>query len=407
MEDIFEGAVEEAAGQINSSRGDIDVSELPQELRDEYSNIESLVAMNPDVVETEEYKDLIARIDDVLSGQASDDEEYDDEEYDDEEYDDEEYDDEDDEDDEDESFDEDVFGTLKREKRQKRVEIDFEVPDEMLDMLGSKYGIEDPSTFFTSVDTWRQQAQDGAEVRKKYEAINADIQQLPPDLRQSIVMWADGEDYSSVFTMGQRLDFGSDFEEQDVESLVEHFLPEDYQDLIDEYESNEDMTDEEFEDKMYILAKSTKRAFNQERKAMVESRVQYENSQSEHVSAVKNSALDSVDLLSKSFPNFSKSELNRVRNYLVEGKVDSLFYNPDGTYTEEAAEMVANALFGSKMRGMIETLAKRKGESEVNQRIVDSSPKSVRRNKSTQQGKANVKAVQHLSSVVVSDDPYA
>jgi hypothetical protein len=392
-EDVFEGVVEDASSEIQDSQGQMNISELPSELQEQYSNIQSLVEMNPDVVNTDEYKDLVAKIDSYHSGQASEDEEYDEEEYEEDEDDDEEYEEDEEDEDEDEEDDiTDVFGITAKTPKQKKVELPFEVQEEMLDFMASKYGVEDPGKFFESVNTWRSQAQEGADVKKNLEALTSDIQNLPPDLRESIAKWADGEDYSSPFTQGGRLDFSEDFDEQYIESLVEHYFPEEYDELVD---------------KMTLLARSTRKLFTQEKKAIVDERVQYENNQANFHKSLKTSALDSVQTLSKAFPNFSKSELSKVRNYLVEGKVDDLFYNADGTYTEAAAEMVANALFGGKMRETIETLAKRRGESEANMRTVDSSPKSIRKQKSAQAGKVNVKAVQHLSTVVSSDDPYA
>jgi hypothetical protein len=417
-DDIFEGVVEDASNEIQDTQGQMDTSALPAELQEQYSNIQSLVEMNPDVVESEEYKDLIAKIDSYNSSQASDEDEdeYEDDE-DDEDYEDEDSEDEDEdeyEDDEDEDEDEDeedeitdVFGVTAKAPKQKKVKVPFEVQEEMSEFISSKYGIEDPGKFFESVNTWRSQAQEGSEVKKSFDALTSDIQSLPPDLRESIVRWADGEDYTSPFTQEGRLDFSSDFDDQYVSQLVEHYLPEEFENLVDEYESSEDMTEEEFEDKMTLLARSTRKLFTQEKKAIVENRVQYEEQQENFNKNLKQSALDSVESLSKAFPNFSKSELNKVRNYLVEGKVDSLFYSTDGTYTDVAAEMVANALFGGKMRETIEKLAKRRGESEANIKNVDSSPKTIRKRKSAQTGKVNVKAVQHLSNVVSSDDPYS
>lgn len=417
-EDIFAGEVERASEEIQQSQGNYGSNELPAELQEQYRNIESLVAIDPSVVETDEYKDLIARLEKHSSDQASDDEEEGEEEEDsedeeeeedeDSEQEDEEDEDEDEEEDEEEEDDNDVFGQLgKTAKKTKKVKVEFEVPKEMAALLSSRYGIKDAETFFGSVDAWRAQAQEGADTKKNFDALTDDIKSLPPDLRESLSRWADGEDYAVPFTQGERLDFGSDFEQQDVESLVEHYLPEEYTRLVKAF-NNEDIDEDELDDKIDLLARSTKQLFTQEKKALVDGRVQYEKSQADLQKKVKVSALDSVEDLSKSFPNFSKTQLDKVRNYLVEGKVDSLFYNSDGTYTLKAAEMVANSLYGDKMRETIEKLANRKGMSEANQRIVDSSPKKIRNSKSSNsKGQVNVKAVQHLSSVVQNDDAYA
>jgi hypothetical protein len=414
--DIFSEEVDAASEAIQESQGQVGSDELPAELQEQVRNIESLVSMNPSVTESEEYKDLMAKIDEHQSGQAEEedeDEEEEEEESQDEEEEDSEEEEESDDDEEEEEIEEDIddpFGQLggKSKKKTKKVKVDFDIPEAMEAMLNSKYGIDDASTFFTSVDGWRTQAQEGATAKRDLDALSADISNLPPDLRESIGRWADGEDYTAPFTDGGRLDFSSDFLEQDVESLVEHYLPDEYTRLVKSFNAEDGMEEDEFNDKMDLLARSTKRMFTQESKDLVDGRVQYEQGQADLRKKVKSSALDSVELLSKDFPNFSKSELSKIQSYLVDGKVDSLFYNADGTYTEKAAEMVANTLLGNKMRDTIEKLAKRKGKSEANQDFVDSSTKSVKRRKSSnQKGKTNLKAVQHLKSVVTTNDPYA
>jgi hypothetical protein len=413
MDNIFEDEIDNAQEELKGhSDSGVDTADIPSDLQEELANIESLVAMSPDVVNSDEYKDLMARIE-GYSDEASTEDDDDEEEFEDDDEDSEddlelEEDDEEEEEEEEEEEDlEDVFGTLTKAKKKKSVKIDFEVPEEMEALLNSRYGIEDAGKFFGSVDTWRAQAQEGAEAKKNYEALASDIQNLPPDLRDSITRWADGDDYTAPFTQGERLDFGSDFDEQDVESLVEHYLPEEYSRLVKSLNKEDGMTEEEFEDKVDLLGRSTKKLFTAEKKALVDRRVQYEKQQEQNLANQKSSALDSVENLSKSYPNFSRSELKKVENILVQGKVDSLFYDSDGSYLEGAAEMVANAMYGKKMQDTIKKLASRRGESKANERIVDTSAKTVKKRKSSGgKGGVNTKAVGHLSSAFETD-PYA
>lgn len=410
-EDIFAGEVEKASNELQQQESSSSRENLPSELQDELANIESLVGMNPDVVNSKEYQDLMAKVEKHNSSQAEESEE-EEEEYEEEEVENESEEEEEEleeeEEEEEEDFEDDVFGLTKgKGKKGKRVNLEFEVPEEMNELLNTKYGIKDAETFFGSVDTWRTQAQEASGVQKQLDALTSDIQNLPPDLRTSISLWAEDGDYTTPFTKGLRLDFGSNFENQDVESLVEHYLEDEYNSLVNSLEK-EKIDEDEFDDKIDLLARSTRKLFTQEKKALVEERVQYEKRQADLEKKAKSSALNSVEALSKAYPNFRKAELNKVRNVLVEGKVDGLFFNADGTYTENAAEMVANAMFGSKMKKTMETLAMRRGESKANEKIVDSSPKKIRGKKSSgSKGKANSKPVQHLSSVIVNDDPYA
>lgn len=412
---IFNEEVEKTSNEI-AAQSSSENQEVPEELRDTFNQMNSLVRMNPEFAESDEYKDLMAKI---SSSQASSNSNDEDNEEDDEDEEAEEQnhnstqtstdsdEEEDDEDEEEEEFDEnDVFG-LGKQKKVKKVNIDFEVPKEMTALLKSKFGIENAETFFNSVDTWRAQAQESSDNKGKLDALVNDIQRLPPDLRNALTLYADGEDYTEAFVNGFRLDFTSDFQNQDIESLVEHYLPEEYESLVKKLE-REDIDEEEFEDKVTLLARSTKKMFATEKEALINQRAQYEKDQAELDKKRKSSALSSAEALGKSYPNFKKSELDRVTSFLVEDKIDTLFYNADGSFKENAAQLVADALYGEKMRKHIETLAKRRGKSEAFQETVASSPKKVKGSKSTggQASGKQIDAVQHLSSVVTNDSPY-
>lgn len=302
--------------------------------------------------------------------------------------------------------DNDIFGVNKKVKKEKEVNLNFTPSEEMSSFVNEKYGVDDVNKFFTSVDTWRTQAQKGAENAKELELISNDLQALPPEIKTALNLWANGEDYNEVFKIRERLDFSEDFKGQDNENLVQHYLKEQYEDLVDSWE-NEEIDDDEFDDKINLLAGSTRKMFNSDKKALESEREQFMEDQKNYASKMKKSALLSVENLSKTYPNFSKGELSKVRNILVEGKVDNLFVNSDGTYSDDAAELIAYAMYGKRMMESVKKTAERRGESKANQKIVDSSPSSVRRQKSASSNRGiNTDAVQHLSSMFKSD-PYA
>jgi hypothetical protein len=147
--------------------------------------------------------------------------------------------------------------------------------------------------------------------------------------------------------------------------------------------------------------------FTEDKKALDEEREQLLDRQKNEFQTMKKTALLSVENLSKAYPNFSKSEVSKIRTILVEGKVDDLFVNSDGSYKEDAAELVAYAMYGKKMLEGVKKIAQRKGETEANLKSVDSSPKTVRKNRSAgSPSGVNVDAVKHLSGVF-KGDPYA
>lgn len=430
MSDNFEKEVESA---VESLSGEEKSQELAPEAQDQLRQIEALAGMDPSFANSDEYKDLMNSFVEE-SGQAQKEEEYSEEgeeeqimelldfaeknqefrdskefkellnELEEKYYADDSEDSAESESEEDD-FD-DIFGVMSTAKKSKRMDIDFDVPDEMADFISSKFGVEDPGKFFNSVDTWRTQAQEGSEMKKEYDALTNDLNAMPYELRLGIQMWANGDDYSQAFGANNgRLDFSGDFKDQDTESLVQHYFGDEYKDLLEEYEDG-DLTDKEYDSRIKFLSNSTKRMFAEDKKALENEREEYLNRQNSEFQNMKKTALVSVENLSKAYPDFSKSEVNKIRNILVEGKVEDLFVNSDGTYNEDAAELVAYAMYGKKMMESVKKVAKRKGETEANQRIVDSSPKSMRKQKSASPTNANQKAIGHLSGLF-KGDPYA
>ena len=387
MSDNFEREVESAVSSLSDAPV---VQDLAPELQDQLRQVEALASMDPGFAGTKEYQDLIASISQA-SSQADEDEDYEDE------------DDEEGEDEEDDVVD--IFGIMKEPKKGKEFKLNFQPPKEMVDLISSKFGIKNPETFFSSVDTWRNQAQEGSELKKEYEALTSDLNAMPYELRLGIQMWANGEDFTRAFDASGRLDFSGDFGKQSPESLVQHYFGDQYEELLSDYE-NGDLSDSEYESRLKLLANSTKRMFSEDKQALEKEREDYLNRQKSEFQNMKKTAILSVENLSKAYPDFSKAEINKIRSILVEGKVDNLFMNADGTYNDDAAELVAYAMYGKKMLESVKKIAQRKGETEANQRIVDSSPKSVRKQKAAMPTGVDQKALGHLSGLF-KNDPYA
>ena len=386
----FEKEVQNVSQDIFDSPA---VSELDPGMQEQLRQIEALAGMDPSFANSQEYKDLMSSL--QASSQAPQNEEEDEDE------------EEEDDDSEDQGGSpDDIFGIMSAPKKAKEIKLNFEPPKEMIDLISSRYGVNDASKFFSSVETWRNQAQEGSELKREYEALTSDLQALPMDLRASIEMWASGEDYTKALTMTQRLDFSGDFTKQDPESLVQHYFGEQYDEITSEFEDG-DISDTEYQNRIKLLANSTKRLFVDDKKALEKEREDFLNRQRNEHESLKRTALLSVENLSKAYPNFSKSEVSKIRGILVEGKADNLFMNADGTYKEDAAELVAYAMYGKKMLESVKKLAQRQGESVANQKIVDSSPKQLRKQKASGPNQGQVpQAAQHLSGLF-RGDPYA
>lgn len=385
----FEKEVQNASQDIFDSPA---VADLDPGMQEQLRQIEALAGMDPSFANSQEYKDLMSSLQASNQAPQNDEEEEEEEEEDDSE--------------EGEVSPDDIFGIMSAPKKAKEIKLNFEPPKEMIDLISNRFGVNDASKFFSSVETWRSQAQEGSELKREYEALTSDLQALPMDLRASIEMWASGEDYTKALTMSQRLDFSGDFSKQDPESLVQHYFGEQYDELISSFEEG-DISDDDLQDRIKLLANSTKRLFVEDKKALEKEREDFLNRQRNEQENLKKTALLSVENLSKAYPNFSKSEVSKIRNILIEGKADNLFMNADGTYKEDAAELVAYAMYGKKMLESVKKLAQRQGESMANQKLVDSSPKQLRKQKASGPNQGQVpQAAQHLSGLF-KGDPYA
>jgi hypothetical protein len=398
----FDKEVELASGQVSEGKSDQanDAGDVSPEMKEQTRQLESLVKMDPDFANTDEYKDLMSSIEkskeEVLGNKKDNKEEEKEEEQEDDAV-----------DSDDQSDDQnDVFGISKSKKKKKDFSVDFDIPDEMASLISSKFGVDDPSKFFSSVDKWRTQAQEGADASKEYEALSSDLQSMPVEIKQAIQMWANGDDYANAFNTNQRLDFSGSFKDQDPENLVQHYLEDEYNGLVDKY--NEDkLSDSDFEDRVNLLARTTKRMFNQDAQALETEREEFVEKQRAESKALKESAILSVENLGKAYPDFSRSEITKIKRVLVDGSVDNIFVNSDGSYKEDAAELLAYAMYGKKLMESARNKAERQGESKANLKTVDSSPKNVRRQKSSDQKRGmNMDAVSHLAPAF-KKDPYA
>lgn len=382
MADNLEKAIEEASQEIGGGNGTSKSGGTNQDPN--LFQIQQLAQSDPTFANSDEYKSMVASLSQRSVNTDEDDVDFEEEE------------------DEDDVDLDDTFGVTKNQKSEKKVKIDFDAPKEMKDFLERTYGIKDAETFFNSANTWRQQAQEGSELKKNHEAILDDLSSMPPELKRAVSAWANGGDFREELMNDTRLDWSSDYYNQDKEGLVQHYLLDDYNELVDKL--NADAIDsDEFDKQITILAKATRSRFNGDKKALDDDRANYSTKIAEDQRKFRGSALSSVDNLNKAFPSFKKSELGKIRSTLVEGKLDEFFYNPDGTYKENAAELIAFAMYGKQMTDTLMKRGERKGESRANLEMVDKSPKRMRQSKDSNDKRASsneMQAVQHLSSMI-------
>ena len=384
----------------------VEVSEMSEEdVLSSLNQIEALADIDPSFRETDDYKNLMAIVDknrqnDEGVKKGSEAKEIDSNEDDDEEN---SEDVDNDEKDSDNAF---GLGSSIESDDDEDDEIELEITEEMEEFIKSKYGLEKVESFFDTVDTWRNQSQEGAESTRKYDDLMGDLQSLPNDIKSAIQAFSNAEDYRSAFTSeGGNIDYDTDFKDQDKEGIVSNYFAEDITSFKKQLDDG-DIDEDDYDSKIELLYKSSKRLFESDKKMVVSRRAELMQDEKKQQQVFKSSITSSVDKLRHEYPNFSKKDLQQVQQRLVNEDIDDLFFNKDGTYKETAAEMLAFASYGKQLVESLLNRASKDGITAANEEIVGKGSKKLRKSKTQRQQKTeSVDAVRHLQGQFVKD-PY-
>jgi len=375
----------------------------PEEIESDIRQIEALANSYPQIKEMEEYKNLVQIAADLKEKEKENDEDDEEEEEEDEE----EEKNEKEEEIEEEKDDEDVFGISKR-KEVKQVIDEKKVPKEIKEVIEKNYAIKDVNTFFSSVDKWRNDSQKYTEVSEEYKDVVAGLEDLPQPIKNAITAYAEAKDYYKAFTeSGERLNYNLPFEEQDKEAVVQHYFSKKFEKLNDKFDEDE-IDEDEYKERVDDLYDAAKTIYEVDKAKFDSLRVDLQKEIEAERAAIKKSANDSVENLKKEFPDFSAKDLQRIRQHLVNGDIENLFYEKDGSYKKNAAEMIALALYGKPLIEKIAKKSERKGESKANERLVSRGKKdagSIRKSARASDKSKAMDAVNHLASSF-KPDPY-
>jgi hypothetical protein len=263
-----------------------------------------------------------------------------------------------------------AFGFDKKKKEAEQIVI--ENPEQILGVIKTKFGqefknISELPKFFENVNKWRndaQKAEEHKQLASQYEEI---VNNLPPEIHQSIKAFYDGEDYSKPFTNKPKFDYSKPAEKQDVKELVNHYFPGKF--------TEEDFKDETKSAALEIAEESAITKFNLEKKEIDDQRAKATDKANKQIESLKASVIGSVNHLKQSFPDASEKDVLDIQKTLEGGakKLLSFFFNEDGTYTQDAAEKLMWAINGKQEVEILLGAATSQAESKVKEEIVSRS----------------------------------
>ena len=204
--------------------------------------------------------------------------------------------------------------------------------------IKKEFGIEDPAKFFSSVGTWRTQAQNAEKAETELRNINDSFAKMPEPLFNAYTAWANGQPWEKAVQGVGVLDFGKAFNEYDSHTIVNHYLPGDF--------TREDFTGENKDSNVVKQAISlAKSRYETDKQAVEGQRATYLEEAETSKELIKTSSASSVENLKQAFPSMGKTELNKVKSIMTGGDLTGLFFDKEGGYVKDAAEKIAMMLY--------------------------------------------------------------
>lgn len=241
--------------------------------------------------------------------------------------------------------------------------------EDAISYIYDKYGMDTKkeggfSTFFDSVNKWRNDAQKTTDNTKQLEGIQQSFENMPRPLYSAFVEWSNGRNW--VNGLGNMdalsLDYAKPFEEQDKYVILNKYFPNEY-----EREDIENSSHDPLVKKAISLAKQQ---YEMDKNSYSDQRAKLDREAKDYQERLGNSASRSVDTLRSTFPDFSDSHLKEIAKILNSGELNGLFYTESGAYREDAAERLAFLMFGKDELSRVSSQASKKGKSDALKDVV-------------------------------------
>ena len=228
-----------------------------------------------------------------------------------------------------------------KDEGEKSEKVELKDLDAFNSHIKEKFSIDDPTKFFSSVDTWRSQAQNAEKAQSELDNITDAFTKMPDPLYAAFVNWSKGESWEKAVQGVGVLDFGKAFNEYDQHTIVNHYLPGDF--------TKEDFTGEEKDSKTVQQAISlAKSRYETDKQAIEGQRATHLEEAEASNELIKTSSVSSVENLKQAFPSMGKTELKKVQSIMNGGDLTAMFFDKEGGYVADAAEKVAMMLYAKK-----------------------------------------------------------
>jgi hypothetical protein len=261
--------------------------------------------------------------------------------------------------------------------------------DDLFNGLVTKFGIQakDPQEAVKkmeeAVGTWRKQASELPEYKKKADGIEKGLSALPTELQEAIQVAASGGDWKSAVNNSKLVDFSKGLEKQEDKNLINHFFPGKFtEEQLEDIENSDDTA-------ISIALEAAKEKFSmlkQQRDQKVQSMIKEAQDRQAAYSASIDTAFET---LNESLPLFKdESAKADVRQVLESGDFMKLFIGNDGALKPDAAQNVLMVLKGKETIDHLTNFIRNRERSNVTEEFIERG-----NTKSPSRGSANDNAI--------------
>lgn len=239
--------------------------------------------------------------------------------------------------------------------------VEFKTTDDYSKYIEERFGVKDPAKFFQSANKWREDAQQLNEVSDRATGLEKVITDLPDPIYEAIQEYYRAGDWVGVLKGNlPQFDYSKPFEKQVVQ-VVNHYFPGKF--------TEEEITDND--DSVVTNAIDVaKEKYNLKKEQLDNQRAITLENADKKAKAIKESVSGSVEKLEESFPEFDTRKRSEIKQIMLGGDLNGLFFKKDGTFKPEAAEMLALALYGKDAISGRVTKAKNKAASEAKTEVI-------------------------------------
>lgn len=255
-------------------------------------------------------------------------------------------------------------------KKQAKSDIVIEKPEQIIDVIKSKFGqeykdIKETSKFFETAQSWRKDAESFKTLSAEHTKLKEEIEGLPQEFFVAFGKMAKGEDWKEAFTSAPKVDYALPFEKQDIKKLVNNYFPGKFTD--------QDFAEEEKSEMLKLAEEAVKINYGSDKKTYDASRAAVTEQAKKRVEAQKAAVGSSVMRLKERFPEMDDEFVQETQSIMEGGaqNILSLFLNQDGTVKPEAAVMLMMAKYGEQeLLPQAMEVAANIAESRANEELV-------------------------------------